>query len=501
MSDTIKVSHIAGAIDELAIPVEPGGGITVIKGVNGAGKDSALDAVARFTGGSGPLEYSDGHPAGWVDGFGAHLSVARSTRLSGQLEVTGLSGLFDLSEFVDPLFKDPAVADAHRIKKLLALRGTDASPEMFWPLFGGKEAFESAITLNGTADLVEMARLIKAEAEKVARGKEAKAEHAEGQATACAGASSGLDMTAECDAEVLQAVFEHAIGTEAAAKQAAESNRAVLDKAAEAEEAIAKREVDYTGLTAAAAMEQADAAMKIAQETYRKTETLRKQLAEAVAIHARHENEAIAAAKAHTAARGHEATIAAWRETIAAARGVFPVSEDTLAHEAQAVRITREAVETGALIRQAHDKAQEAAAFRARAADLRDGATALREAGRATDSVLSKAVASDSLWVEGGRLMSQHARGAVLFHILSKGEKWVIAILEAVKRIRELAAEGTAIIVIPQQAWEGLDPVNRRMVWQCALDERVTILVGQCDGGALRAEIYDPDTEPADTAA
>ena len=501
MSDTIKVSHIAGAIDELAIPVEPGGGITVIKGVNGAGKDSALDAVARFTGGSGPLEYSDGHPAGWVDGFGAHLSVARSTRLSGQLEVTGLSGLFDLSEFVDPLFKDPAVADAHRIKKLLALRGTDAKPEMFWPLFGGKEAFEAAITITGTPDLVEMARRVEAKAQEVARGKEDRAKHAEGQATACAGASDGLDMDAESDAKALQALLEGAIAGDAAVKTSADLNRIALGKAAEAEEAIAKREEEYSGPT----VKDAHAALDDKQEAvvcaHCAVADLQKQLAGAEAHHEKCQAEAGEAENALDTAGEHERTIAIWRQTVADACGVYPTPDDELACAAEAVTTAREAVEAGVLVRVAKEKAEEAKEWTEKSATLRTDATALREAGRATDSVLSKAVASDSLWVEGGRLMSQHARGAVLFHILSKGEKWVIAILEAVKRIRELAAEGTAIIVIPQQAWEGLDPVNRRMVWQCALDERVTILAAQCDGGALRAEIYDPDMEPADTAA
>ena len=500
MSDKITVTNIAGAIGELAIPVDPEGGITVIKGFNGAGKDSALAAVARATGGSGPLECSDGHATGSVDCFGARLTVARSTRLSGQLEATGLSGRLDLSRLVEPPFVDPTVADAHRIKALCTLRGIEAKPKMFWPLFGGQERFETAVTLNGKADLVEMARLIKVAAEGVARDKEAKAERAEGQATACAGASSGLDMTAEGDADALQALFEGEIAKEAAVKASAKAAREALAAAAEAEEAIAARKDSHKGPSVAEANEEVESATGEALTASREVESLRQQLAKAEVREDAMDARALTAGRAYQAAMEHASTIAAWRRTIDASQDVVPASEAVLSQVAADVTTAREAVETGALVRDAKEKAKEALGLRLKAVTLRTDAEALREAGRATDSVLSEAVDSDSLWVEGGRLMFRHRRGDVCFHVLSKGERWKIALDEAIKRIRELRAEGTALIIIPQHAWEGLDPDNRRDVWEYARELKVTILAGQCTRGELRAVIYHPDTEPAGTA-
>lgn len=499
----IRVTNI-GPVADAAIPIDPEGGVTVVYGCNGAGKDTTLEAVARLTGGSGPLDRSDGHPTGSVAGLGAHLSVAKSTRLSGQLEAVGLSGLLDLSRFVEPPFVDPEVADRARMKALLTLRGTEAKPELFWPLFDGEAAFEAAVTLNGQGvDLVEMARLVKTGAEKTARDKEAKAERAEGQATACAGASDGLDMSAECDAKALQALLEGEIAREAAVKASAEANRTILEQAAEAEEAIAKREGEYTGPTAEAAQAEFDAAAEVVAKVRGEVERLYKQLLEAEASRDKHEVAWTTAGHVRDAAVEHETTIAAWRKTIANARLTSPVASGFLVKAAEAVTTARKAVEAGALIRDARTKAVEATKWTAKATTLRHDARSLREAGQATDSVLSEAVASDALWVEAGRLMFKHARRGVdvCFHDLSKGEKWKVAIDEAIKRIRELDAEATAIIVIPQQAWEGLDRHNRRMVHEYAKEMKVTILAGKCDGGELRAIIYDPATEPADITA
>jgi L-lactate utilization protein LutC len=64
------------------------------------------------------------------------------------------------------------------------------------------------------------------------------------------------------------------------------------------------------------------------------------------------------------------------------------------------------------------------------------------------------------------------------------GERWRIA-LEIV-----IAAVGEGgLLVIPQEAWEGLDPQNREAIAQQAKSARVVILTAECADSELSAEM------------
>ncbi len=78
-------------IKRLEMSIEPGE-LLVLRGRNGTGKSHALNAVAALVSGKGSLEVRDGTLKGSVEGFGAKITVAKSTRRSGVLEVTGLEG-------------------------------------------------------------------------------------------------------------------------------------------------------------------------------------------------------------------------------------------------------------------------------------------------------------------------------------------------------------------------------------------------------------------------
>lgn len=71
-----------GAVKKVEIPIPEGGGVVVLRGRNGRGKSTALQAVQAAARGTGGLPLRDGSAKGRVEGLGVKLSVGKSTRLS-----------------------------------------------------------------------------------------------------------------------------------------------------------------------------------------------------------------------------------------------------------------------------------------------------------------------------------------------------------------------------------------------------------------------------------
>jgi len=63
------------------------------------------------------------------------------------------------------------------------------------------------------------------------------------------------------------------------------------------------------------------------------------------------------------------------------------------------------------------------------------------------------------------------------------GERWRIALEIAIAAVGE-----GGLLVIPQEAWEGLDPLNREAIAQQAKAALVVILTAECSDGELTAE-------------
>ena len=120
-----------GPVFELALPVPEQGGLVILRGANGVGKTKTLEAVQALVTGRGSLAARDGQVRGEVVGWGARLSVARSTRRTGELAVTSLEGRMDITELVDPGIRELMAADARRIKALIGLSGVKADPAAY----------------------------------------------------------------------------------------------------------------------------------------------------------------------------------------------------------------------------------------------------------------------------------------------------------------------------------------------------------------------------------
>ena len=102
----------------------------------------------------------------------------------------------------------------------------------------------------------------------------------------------------------------------------------------------------------------------------------------------------------------------------------------------------------------------------------------LREKAKQTDEVLSEIVAdipACPLRVIDGRLVTNTKRGATFYSDLSAGERWRIALDIAIQAV------GTGgLLVIPQEAWEGLDPANRAAIDAQAKSAKVVVLTAEC---------------------
>jgi energy-coupling factor transporter ATP-binding protein EcfA2 len=479
-----------GPINHLAFPVPEDGGVVELLGENGCGKSRALEAInALVTGKNGEVEHRDGVVAGEVKGFNAILKVARRATRAGELEVTSLEGRFSVLDLVDPKIKSPEAADAKRIKALVQLAGgASADPALFYPLLGGQEAFQDLVSTKtmATDDLVTLAARIKRDLEDKAREVEDDATKANIAAESDRQAAIGIDMKALDDANALAADLEMAIQEESALKENRRAALAARDRAEEAGRALTTADDNYKGIGVGLAKVNAEIAAQGATDAKLRVEDLKNQLARATVALFEAESKHESALSVQQSAEAHERTIATWRETLGKELPAV-VSEAQLASAADDVRAAREALELGALVREAKRRVALADRHAERAALLRATADRLRKAAQGTDSVLSDVVGrlGCPLSVSHGRLVTPTDRSETeLFSDLSRGEQWTLALDIAID-----AVGPQGLLVVPQEGWEGLDPAHRKLIANHLKGTGVVLITAQCAEGELRAEL------------
>jgi tetratricopeptide (TPR) repeat protein len=484
-AEQIEITDV-GPIQQLSIPIQPG--VVCLKGVNDSGKSEALKAVSRLAGGTDAISCRDKAAAGSVEGLGVKISVRQSARRTGELEALSIEGKLNIADLVSPPIKDPVAADRHRIKALLQLTGVAADCNLFAKLFG----FEEHVSVDAmkAPDLVEMAAKIKRDLEAASRKEADAAEKADSKAFACKQATEGVCLQVTTDAEVLQAQLEDAIFEHGQIIARAKSGKEAKERGEQASknlETMLLRDRltpgEFQSQLARAQQELDDANKAVAEAERALAAAKNKVAARTVGVEF--------AANALEAGKREEELIAGWRESIEQANAAEIPSNEMIADAGQAVMKSREALEQAAVVRAAMAKAGEARKLYDEAKEHRKAADSLRESARATDDVLSAAVASESLTVKQGRLVTQHPeRGEVFFSERSDGTRWKLAIDEAIKRIRMLGAEKTAIIPVPQVAFSELDPANRRLIHEYAIRLGVCILTAEATDGELRAEAF-----------
>lgn len=498
-----------GPITRCRIPIPDGGGLVLLSGRNGIGKSQALSGVRDLMQGSKTVGPNDSAKRGLIDGFGVTLKVGRRSTRSGELEVIGLEGNLSPVTLIDPGIQNPEAADAARIKTILKLAGTQATPDDFLPLLKTRQAFGEVVTenLSDAADPVVMASRVKRCCESAARNAEKQADEFHGRVDAILGTMpTATDLTADDLSKDWAAELEAAVEESSRLKSQRASALDIIDRGRQARESLERAEKAdaepiqdrLPGLRQR--VQAADIVMDQANERVAKARAALEQ-AEREQADARmsleNARQALSAEERHQSERAdvirqRAEAMQGWRDIIDAASGVECPTEDDLAAARQAVDRCRDMMQRVTEHRKALERKQQADDFAEQSKTCRQRSDDLRKAAHGTDDILSGMVSrcGTPLIVRNGRLwLETPKRGLTLFADLSRGEKTRIAI--------DIAIDGfpkdspfLPLIVLEQEFMEGLDDANRRALIEHAVNRRVVLLSAVCsDSDELTATV------------
>lgn len=484
-SREITITNL-GPIDELTIKL-PGPGVTVVIAPNGAGKTIALDALQGLAAGHGRLPLRDGQTRGSVDGFGIHATITpKQTRVAGEFSLTNLEGRIDGGAFVNPGVADPVAADKRRIKSLVALMDVEADGKLFSSSehFDAEEfAFIVQQDTLASADLVDMANRIARDYQAEARQWERSAEEDTAKANSLEQQVAAIDMSAESDPEVLQALFFTAQQAYSRGAQQAKNREDKLQDAEEARAELAKWDQEEV-LTVEQAREKLDDELSEVNLERVRVLDIRKQIIYLqTELGMAERNCEIVAARVEAAsvtlslAENHARRRTACFKAIADADNYAAPNDEELAGLRHAFTDAQQAMERGVRVRDAKLLVNTVALHRDSAESRKVNAERLRQCAAATDLVLCSLIDSQIFEVvtvgTNKRLVVFHpARDAkVYYHDLSEAEKWTRWVDEGVNRVGD-----GGLLFIRQEAWEGLDVWNRKTVHEHSVLRNVFIL-------------------------
>lgn len=492
MNSKTIVAENLGPIEAFEFsPKEPG--VTVLVAPNGSGKSILLEAVQAAARGEGKLPLRDRTRRGKFEAFGAVITIGGTCRHTGGFEVTNLEGRFDLAALVDPRIKTPAAADRARIKALVSLTGVEASVNLYRS-HGAFDDFDTVVTSESIActDPVEMAAKIKDDYDKAALVRERTADREGGMASALI-PPADLDMEQESDADVLQTAYNEARDEVTKLAEQCRAAKAGAERVAKARELL-------TSLGADELEKERDELLQL------KTDSEHVIAANNATIHQllqdienlRNDNKLHHSKSVDASAR--IATITRHLELVADAKlavsGTYVElpDEDDIADADAELALASAAIQTGVKIREALANASKAQGHRAAAKEAKQKADKYRDAGKATDEVLSSCIKCPQLRVESdgksARLVTDTERGkSIPYHDLSEGERWTLAIDIGADQV---GAGG--LLVISQVGWEGIDGKNRLAIHQHAVNRGVYILTAEAasDPEATREIIPTP---------
>lgn len=492
-----------GPIQHLRFKAEPGT-ITVLRGPNGVGKTQVLGAVDALVSGNGRLSGRDGTTGGTARGFGVKISVGRggANRRSGELVVESIEDRLNIADLVDPGLKDPYAADSRRIRALVQLSGTTPSLALFDDLLeGGLDRLVTLLpeTAAQETDLVEMAAKVKRGLEAHARKKEDEASGLKRDAEAKLATCEGIDLDAPHDRSALQSAIETSISTwqrlrserEAGecARQKRDANTLRLDQ-------LRDSRADKPGVADLAS--EAAAAEATWQDSRRNVDRLRAELAAAESDERLARQVHDSAAQTLDAGKADAAVMATLESLVSAPLPATP-SAEAVAAAHMAVQSEKAAMETGVRVRDARKWSAEAETLASKARDAEESAEELRDAAKGTEDVLSRIVAGMGgpfkVSSEFRLIVPGTERGEEFFSELSHGERWKLALDVAIEAFSRAGKPG--LLVIPQEAFEGLDGRNRRLIAEHIRGTDLSVITAEADhesepSDEIEAEVFEP---------
>lgn len=468
-SKTIEVQNV-GPVRHVSIPIPEDGGVVVLRGQNGAGKSETIAAVDKMLGRNSDIASpTDGLDRGEVSGLGVKMTVGRSTRKTGQLEVVALDSKLSVADIVDPGIANNEAADEKRMKAILSVLQVKPNLADWMPLAGDDEKLQELVQAEYDRDadvLLLSSRL------KLAIGKDA--------------------IATERERDTQQAVLDrYKEDPRVAAKESPKvpaSNDSLAEQLTKATDQLAKLEQQKQKADQVAVFKAELDSLKVGDvdklraeydAALKELENIEAALESAKSLEdhaARALNAAVRErdrvnelqSKIDAAAAPAESDIEAARNAVSSARAAFTEADE---------------------VRAVIGKRSEASKCEIMVNVLSGKADRLRDAAAKPEAILAKLVQSKvpGIRFDSGRLIYKHPkRGDVPFRELSTGERWKICMAIAIEGVGP-----GGLLTIPQDAWQDLDPANREYVDELAREGRVVILTAECSADEeLNAEVF-----------
>lgn len=477
MAKKLTVKDV-GPIKELAVPIPEDGGVVVVRGRNGSGKSTVLRAAQGLLGDKKDktgLRHNDDAERGSVSLGECTLTVGRSNRSSGVLDVHTIAGHVDLGDIVDPQVDDPVRADKRRIEAVFKVAGSNMSGRELVNLLGDEikdvsvPASKWDEPILDVADFlrdvfVQRARMTEADVKKlsidVAANKKAVPEEFE-EAT-LEQVEAAKQAFIKASEEGIKLKERQRIGVETkeradASRKALEEMEAASDEYSSLEEIDAAIRAQVEAVNAATkAMDEARAVLQRENNELEMMERTRKEIVK----HVEQKEKLLKAMDAAIELVSNE-QIEQATQAVTAAQERFDVLRQSVAY-AQIRDSTKE------LEKQVEEKEKLAKKYRE-----------LSTTG--IDSALGQLIGQvfkGSQFMHGRLAVEHQTRGTTYFGELSDGERWTIVLDLATA----LCPEST-LLVVPQTAWEGLDGDNRIKINDWAKKNKIVVLTAEATRG------------------
>lgn len=503
---TLAVEGVKAVRRPFEVGFPEGGGIVEVTGLNGTGKSTVLDSARAILGAGNALQHSDGIDRGSVtwNGDEARITIAKTTRKTGDVHVSKLEGV-DPMRLVDPGIKDPQVADDERIRTLCLLTKAKLSPTQFAELVGGDEALRAVAhhTSFQKENAPEMAAAFKRDFEKASR---ALAEQAHEQHVIVEAArldTMDVDFSVEHDEARLAAATENAVRALATAEGKAQEARGRAQRVAEAKAKLDDLARERGGISSVEAKARLEAAQEVKRVKSEERLVAENELTEArrlmnlaqSKVDLARERETSAgrdvdsAQRAVASAVDAESAMDQAKVMAAQDKGDAGPSDQELADLRRSVDAARKRQDRGVAIRIALAKKAAGDAAAERANQLNAAAARMRGAAASCEDLLTDEIqkrAPRGLRVRNGRLVMPTARSAEeIFADRSAGERTRVAVDIAIDAIGE-----GGILVLSQEAYEGLDPNNRAELDAHLRTRNTWMLAAACSNGPLASAPY-----------
>ena len=469
MTATFSVHDVNGIAELTLSLTDPG--VYVMRGRNGAGKTSAINAVRAALGDkSATAAPTDGHRSGTIEGPGVTLQVGKHRRRDGTPEVS-LADSGPLATLIDPRLKGEDVRAKARIQALLQLCPIEVTDELLGDLCCQQKALLDSIGTKQGNDLLGYAARVKAEAHRIAREAETRAAELKGEMAVADAKLGEIGTVPEGVVELTEHVertgIEQATKELAVLEQSCKQRKELEERQAAIREFLGERpNVDWHRSRvhlATTAVQELQAKLQQAKfEETKAAEDLRKAEREATAYDA----SARILEQPLTGATEQEVTSAQCR--LVTVREKVKLS--------QTLRARRKALED-----------LDSARMRMRTAEKE--ATEMRSVADAIPAALARALRGagiPGLTVHDGRLAIQTDSGVLDWEErLSFGQRVRYALQIALQAAQH---DGAKVFALDPEFWLALDPEHRTTAHAIAKELGVYLLTEEPADGSLRME-------------